>query len=100
MAMALRPSGLSVESETGADGERARDLQRAQVELFGVTHITELVVVLLLRLGQVGRVEGETDAVGHVPGQLHVETLLRRSEEHTSELQSLMRISYAFFCLK
>src|SRR3546814_7258270 len=25
---------------------------------------------------------------------------LRRSEEHTSELQSLMRISYAVFCLK
>src|SRR3546814_3995469 len=27
-------------------------------------------------------------------------TLLVRSEEHTSELQSLMRISYAVFCLK
>src|SRR3546814_6466401 len=26
--------------------------------------------------------------------------LLVRSEEHTSELQSLMRISYAVFCLK
>src|SRR3546814_4550450 len=26
--------------------------------------------------------------------------LCRRSEEHTSELQSLMRISYAVFCLK
>src|SRR3546814_6321241 len=26
--------------------------------------------------------------------------LHRRSEEHTSELQSLMRISYAVFCLK
>src|SRR3546814_9071362 len=26
--------------------------------------------------------------------------LPRRSEEHTSELQSLMRISYAVFCLK
>src|SRR3546814_3642692 len=25
---------------------------------------------------------------------------LKRSEEHTSELQSLMRISYAVFCLK
>src|SRR3546814_7579116 len=25
---------------------------------------------------------------------------LRRSEEHTSELQSIMRISYAVFCLK
>src|SRR3546814_6200528 len=29
---------------------------------------------------------------------LHAEVL--RSEEHTSELQSLMRISYAVFCLK
>src|SRR3546814_10845238 len=28
------------------------------------------------------------------------ETPLERSEEHTSELQSLMRISYAVFCLK
>src|SRR3546814_7133508 len=27
-------------------------------------------------------------------------TLTVRSEEHTSELQSLMRISYAVFCLK
>src|SRR3546814_6095964 len=27
-------------------------------------------------------------------------SLLMRSEEHTSELQSLMRISYAVFCLK
>src|SRR3546814_5704890 len=28
------------------------------------------------------------------------QTCERRSEEHTSELQSLMRISYAVFCLK
>src|SRR3546814_6771607 len=27
-------------------------------------------------------------------------SILSRSEEHTSELQSLMRISYAVFCLK
>src|SRR3546814_1801774 len=33
----------------------------------------------------------------HVPGDV---ALLLRSEEHTSELQSLMRISYAVFCLK
>src|SRR3546814_4221401 len=31
---------------------------------------------------------------------LLVTWLLMRSEEHTSELQSLMRISYAVFCLK
>src|SRR3546814_1672285 len=30
----------------------------------------------------------------------HDRAALRRSEEHTSELQSLMRISYAVFCLK
>src|SRR3546814_8352276 len=29
-----------------------------------------------------------------------LERQLARSEEHTSELQSLMRISYAVFCLK
>src|SRR3546814_7657239 len=29
-----------------------------------------------------------------------VSTIEARSEEHTSELQSLMRISYAVFCLK
>src|SRR3546814_3052808 len=32
--------------------------------------------------------------------QLSEATMANRSEEHTSELQSLMRISYAVFCLK
>src|SRR3546814_5468429 len=36
-------------------------------------------------------------AGGHVLEPLEA---VRRSEEHTSELQSLMRISYAVFCLK
>src|SRR3546814_3967105 len=31
---------------------------------------------------------------------MHAGKVLARSEEHTSELQSLMRISYAVFCLK
>src|SRR3546814_5709855 len=35
-------------------------------------------------------------ALGRITGRIDVE----RSEEHTSELQSLMRISYAVFCLK
>src|SRR3546814_9670351 len=34
------------------------------------------------------------------PAALAVKLHEMRSEEHTSELQSLMRISYAFFCLK
>src|SRR3546814_2127595 len=41
---------------------------------------------------------GEADAI---PGLFDaVENQLGRSAEHTSELQSLMRISYAVFCLK
>src|SRR3546814_1868805 len=40
------------------------------------------------------------------PGKVRISVLyfctarMKRSEEHTSELQSLMRISYAVFCLK
>src|SRR3546814_4584783 len=50
--------------------------------------------------GQLGRivVDGDRVEVGK-----EIELLARhvvRSEEHTSELQSLMRISYAVFCLK
>src|SRR3546814_8304867 len=44
------------------------------------------------------RLDVEGEGVGHA---LDDEALHRaRSEEHTSELQSLMRISYAVFCLK
>src|SRR3546814_1588201 len=38
-------------------------------------------------------------APGHQPRR-QVRVVDLRSEEHTSELQSLMRISYAVFCLK
>src|SRR3546814_4390131 len=34
------------------------------------------------------------------PGRFVISPARCRSEEHTSELQSLMRISYAVFCLK
>src|SRR3546814_19397340 len=45
---------------------------------------------------------GPADAAGQVVAGAQVEAadLAGRSEEHTSELQSLMRISYAVFCLK
>src|SRR3546814_7152543 len=37
---------------------------------------------------------------GRLPGGCVTFPVVSRSEEHTSELQSLMRISYAVFCLK
>src|SRR3546814_3604211 len=45
------------------------------------------------QLGEVGRAFG----AGILDAELKI---VDRSEEHTSELQSLMRISYAVFCLK
>src|SRR3546814_6733253 len=39
-------------------------------------------------------------AAGGLHGAIAAVELQARSEEHTSELQSLMRISYAVFCLK
>src|SRR3546814_3007851 len=56
-------------------------------------------------VGQEGRQQLGFDSTGLPTDPLTV-TLTRegervsRSEEHTSELQSLMRISYAVFCLK
>src|SRR3546814_7416647 len=39
-------------------------------------------------------------AVWTIPGARPIEeSIAQRSEEHTSEIQSLMRISYAVFCL-
>src|SRR3546814_3960330 len=40
------------------------------------------------------------DAARHHDRHIVCNPLRTRSEEHTSELQSLMRISYAVFCLK
>src|SRR3546814_4946251 len=70
-------------------------------------------VVKAIALGakavMIGRASLWALAVGGLPGVENVldvlrngidSTMLGRSEEHTSELQSLMRISYAVFCLK
>src|SRR3546814_1310831 len=49
---------------------------------------------------QSGGVEGLGGLLGQLGGGGLLDSVLGRSEEHTSELQSLMRISYAVFCLK
>src|SRR3546814_14972757 len=40
------------------------------------------------------------ELIKHINGLATHSIKIDRSEEHTSELQSLMRISYAVFCLK
>src|SRR3546814_2061230 len=51
-----------------------------------------VVTVLVAESVETGQIVGTVTGVDH--------ERLFRSEEHTSELQSLMRISYAVFCLK
>src|SRR3546814_1049070 len=46
------------------------------------------------------RLRADPQGRGVAAGPLYGVAQLCRSEEHTSELQSLMRISYAVFCLK
>src|SRR3546814_7690363 len=62
-----------------------------------------------IRPGRLRAVRPRRDPAGHEPGSDRPDAdgsatrrgaRAARSEEHTSELQSLMRISYAVFCLK
>src|SRR3546814_8764598 len=62
----------------------------------GVLHTHNTLHALLRQLGEHWLIEAGDkflvpSPISHIGG---------RSEEHTSELQSLMRISYAVFCLK
>src|SRR3546814_10168529 len=50
-------------------------------------------------LSDLHRRDLDGDAIAHWQAQFAALAAIR-SEEHTSELQSLMRISYAVFCLK
>src|SRR3546814_2397567 len=75
-----------------ASQEAFQPHRRLQVEVVG----------RLVEQQQVGvREEQRRKRDAHLPpAREAVERLCLRSEEHTSELQSLMRISYAVFCLK
>src|SRR3546814_8451561 len=61
-----------------------------------------LLIIFLIAIPDVVQtVDLQLPKVAFEPTTTKPETVsLSRSEEHTSELQSLMRISYAVFCLK
>src|SRR3546814_3137674 len=78
-------------------------------KLYSLLRAHVLLAEGMLHLSHLGHQVGRVDefrlgvAAGHDDVQ-HLRALAEkvhhRSEEHTSELQSLMRISYAVFCLK
>src|SRR3546814_6088854 len=59
----------------------------------------DVVVALRLAFAADFGIEKPREPLGQI-ASLGMREELPRSEEHTSELQSLMRISYAVFCLK
>src|SRR3546814_1731389 len=85
--------GRSRTTTTDEDGRRRPRMRRCGLVLQGLEQAREAILgrqLLPLHLQQGGVVDGKHAELG-------VED---RSEEHTSEIQSLMLISYAVFCLK
>src|SRR3546814_5804803 len=87
------PEGMEIASGAPAPEDRIEQQQHEAI-------LRDAILALLTRCRQVyllSRMEGLSyKQIANRCG-ISVKT---RSEEHTSELQSLMRISYAVFCLK
>src|SRR3546814_9820884 len=78
-----RPSGLNAPPRKMHETPRLRGVSFQESEIWGATQCGLYTNPDMLTMG------GSRSFLG-----------AKRSEEHTSELQSLMRISYAVFCLK
>src|SRR3546814_5405951 len=78
--------------------EHHRPDQRTMQQL-GRDHVAPPHQVEVVR-GPVDQLAGQRPLAGKAQAAMRRSEQVRRSEEHTSELQSLMRISYAVFCLK
>src|SRR3546814_5394385 len=100
----MRDVGVAIEGDClGVGSQECRDVIDLATCLDALTNECGC----LVREGSIGvKVNGgflHTDlraGIGHLTQPLKDRPQARRSEEHTSELQSLMRISYAVFCSK
>src|SRR3546814_7170838 len=87
----LPPDGLSVdEHRLDSVGRRRRVFEVGAVDNGVGVENDEVGMIAFAHRAAPGEAEDRGGQYGHAV----------RSEEHTSELQSLMRISYAVFCLK
>src|SRR3546814_5701054 len=92
----------------GIDVDQALRVERTALHLFDqVATAWQLGPDERLMLGWAARLHEVGLVIAHSQYHVHGAYVLEnsdiagfRSEEHTSELQSLMRISYAVFCLK
>src|SRR3546814_7781387 len=77
------------------DGAGFSDVYASSITQLQLATMLIAMIVLIVRGAMVHQ---QTAAAPRPP--IRAARLRARSEEHTSELQSLMRISYAVFCLK
>src|SRR3546814_9041175 len=110
LALVLQPKVLLLDEPVAGMGPEEREQmietvyalwKKGGLTLVLIEHDMEIVFrisqhIYVLSYGRL-LAQGTADEVRHNPQV--IEAYLR-SEEHTSELQSLMRISYAVFCLK
>src|SRR3546814_8497318 len=106
----LRQAGATLETEANgvtdnplifADTDEA--LSGGNFHAEPVAFAADTLALALCEIGSIAerRIAMLVDpALSGLPAFLTPRPGLNRSEEHTSELQSLMRISYAVFCLK
>src|SRR3546814_8140346 len=110
VSVALLAVALLAVTSSGAGAQ-----QQVNVAVLGVQEIMRESAASKVVLGEIQKREGALKAevekrenallaadqqLAQQRGALSAEEFAQRSEEHTSELQSLMRISYAVFCLK
>src|SRR3546814_4084190 len=89
------PPSASARSRVVGESNRAMDGDSVEITRLRAQPAKHRAQVLEVARDQV------LDAVDLLPAPAHrKQGGIERSEEHTSELQSLMRISYAVFCLK
>src|SRR3546814_1567293 len=92
-------TALSMERPFGVAPTLSADFALHDLDLLAITEVFDFGSIS-------GRLDGHIDGLRLVAwspvtfdAELHTVRRRGRSEEHTSELQSLMRISYADFCL-
>src|SRR3546814_3236347 len=89
--MAILTGGTVIAEETGMT------LEKATLEDLGQAKKVQIDKDNTTLIDGIGKAEDIQARIKQINRQIEDTS---RSEEHTSELQSLMRISYAVFCLK
>src|SRR3546814_11227683 len=90
----------SADGDTDPRHAKVQDLQAVEVTATPLPDTTESLTQPVEVLAGERLDEAKASSLGETVSRLPGVQSSYRSEEHTSELQSLMRISYAVFCLK